>query len=126
MDADKCVGQHGTGLGIGLAIEIPLGLLVGLGEDHDRGLAFHVLEGDDGHGVAVLGHSLGDIGHHAREPELLTLGNLLVDGSLAGGRRGLVAGIDLRQRELARLAQGVLVRAQRVVGDVDAQNVALL
>lgn len=38
----------------------------------------------------------------------------------------LVAGVDLREREVARFAECILKRAQRVVRDIDAQNLLLL
>ena len=102
LNAHKGIGQLRAGLGIDLAVQVPLGLFIGLGEHDDGGLAFHVLELHDAHGVTVFGHALGHARDHAGPPQRLALGNLLVDGA---ARRILnfVAGIDLREREVARL-----------------------
>ena len=63
--------------------------------------------------------------NHARKPIGLAFGNLDVDHALTRGAHALHTGIDLRKRKLTCLSQRVLKGAQRVVGNVDAQDLAL-
>ena len=126
LHADEDVSRGLPRLLVHARLECARALLVELGEDHKGGLSLHVLERDDGHGVAVLGGLLLHGRDHARQVDALALGHLEALLDAAVGRAILLGLLDLGDRVVARLGERVLVGPQRVVGDVEAQHLVLL